>query len=292
MYAKAAKFIFWFAVLTFIAAVAFLLLSDHHGYKQHTSTAIIVAALLGIPLRYAHQYVIDPVGKAISELKFVDDPVLANFIQPLLNDIDSDVRVGRYESPELNAFAVSSVFGKKSAIAFSTALINNLPPAEFMAIAAHEVAHIKNADSKYKSYLLAFHQMVNFYPALIAHFSKELLMRVAGLILFVAVVMFLIIVKSYDVAGIFAALKLTVPLLAPILVLLSPIFGAFLLNRATDLFFLHYGRQREFVADADGAAMTSIADMKSALQLISNGTSSKMSFFDSHPPTAERLNRL
>lgn len=200
--------------------------------------------------------------------------------------------MGQYQSTELNALAISSVFGKDSAVAFSTTLINTASITEFMAIAAHEVAHIKNADSKNKSYILAFHQAVNFYPALIAHISKEILVKISGVVLFVAALIFLITVKTFDTAGILAAIKPLLPILSLLFPFFAAIFGAYLLNRITDLFYFHYSRQREFAADADGAAMTSSTDMKQALQLLSTGVASKMSFFDTHPPTADRLSRL
>src|SRR5690606_6725855 len=133
------------------------------------------------------------------------------------------------ESDELNAFAISAVLSKESAIAFSTALVNTLAPNQFMAIAAHEVAHIKNEDSLNKAYILAFHQMLNFYPAFMSHIAKGLLERVLGMILLCATAMFLLTVKTYDFAGVTAAIQRIFPLLMPFLAIAAPIAAAFAL---------------------------------------------------------------
>src|SRR6185369_5817798 len=119
MYPKAAKFTVWSIALIFTAALALLLIAMSLENQKNVSTAMIILLVLGLPLKPASQYVIDPVGKAVRELQFVDDPSLLNLIRPLLNGIDRNVRVGQYASDELNAFAISSVFGKESAIAFS-----------------------------------------------------------------------------------------------------------------------------------------------------------------------------
>ncbi|MDO5537943.1 MAG: M48 family metalloprotease [Desulfovibrionaceae bacterium] len=53
--------------------------------------------------------------------------------------------VGVYESPDMNAFATG--FSRSSAlVAFSTALLENMPLNEVRAVAAHETAHIANRD--------------------------------------------------------------------------------------------------------------------------------------------------
>jgi Zn-dependent protease with chaperone function len=292
MYPRAAKLFLSLLILALVADLIFMLISGHYDQKQNVSTGFITFFLLALPLRPARHYLIDPVGKVIKELQFSDNPSLFNYLKPLLNGIDSDVRVGSYQSNEINAIAISSVLGKESAIAFSSALIATAPYKEFMAIAAHEVAHIKNADSKNKSYILAFHQILNFYPNLIAVFCKEVLKGIAWIVIFSAGLIFLLTAKTYDSAGLLAALKAALPILTPLMILLAAILVTYLLNRATDFLFFHYSRQREFLADAEGAAMTSNADMKQALQLLSNPTASKISFFDTHPPVADRLSRL
>lgn len=292
MYPRTAKFFLSLIILALVADVLFTFISGHYDRQQNVSTGLITFICLMLPLLAARHYIIDPVGRLINELHFIDDPSLLNFLQPLLDGIDSEVRVGIYQSNELNALAISSVLDRKSAIAFSSAFIDRASDKEIMAIAAHEVAHIKNADSKNKSYILAFHQILNFYPNLIAVFSKEVLKGVAGIVIFFAGLIFLLTVKSYDFVGLLTALKAALPILSPLMILLAAILIPYLLNRATDCIFFHYSRQREFLADADGAAMTSTADMKQALQLLSNPSVPKMSFFDTHPPIADRLRRL
>jgi len=292
MYPKAAKIALSSIALIFSVALAVLLISMFLGSHKYGPTAMAIVIVLGLPLRAAYEYVADPVDRMIREIQFVDDPSLSNFVRPLLNGIDQNVRIGLYPSDDPNALAISSVFGKESAIAFSTGLVDAMSPAQLMAIAAHEVAHIKNADSLNKSYILAFHQVVNFYPAIMSYISKEILKSIVWISLLFFAVIFLLSVKTYDVAGITAAIKPALPFLTLLLRMAAPIAIAFALNRLTDMLFFHYSRQREFAADADGAAMTSTSDMKQALRLLSNNTTSKMGFFDTHPPIADRLSRL
>jgi heat shock protein HtpX len=53
--------------------------------------------------------------------------------------------VGIYESPDLNAFATGPSQAQ-ALVAFSTALLEALPPAELRAVAAHEIGHIACRD--------------------------------------------------------------------------------------------------------------------------------------------------
>jgi Zn-dependent protease with chaperone function len=292
VYSKIAKIAVWSSILAFIGALLLLVHSMYLDDQKNTSTAALIIFALWLPIQQASHYIFDPVGKAIKDQNFVEDQNILARIQPLLDNIDSKVRVGYYESPDPNAFAISSVFSKHSAIAFSTALLKIMSPNQFMAIAAHEVAHIKNADSENKTYVIAFHHLVNFYPSLISQLAKGMIKQVFGITLFFVAVLFILTVKTYDFAGVSAALLRMLPLLKPLLFTAVPIAAAFVLNRLTDIFFSHYSRQRELAADADGAAMTSKADLREALQLLSNGPTSKMGFFDSHPPMSDRLRRL
>lgn len=292
MYPRVAKFVLSILVLVFVADLFFTFILGHYVQQKNVSMGLLILVLLAPPLYTAQHYIINPVGKLINELQFVDDRTQFLRIQSLLQDIDSDVRVGIYQSNELNALAISSVFGNKSVIAFSSALIDTASQKEFMAIAAHEMAHIKNGDSKNKSYILAFHHILNFYPNRIALACKQILKGIAVIVVIFMSLIFLFTVKTYDATGLFTALKAALPILTYLVILLAAILIPYLLNRATDFLFSHYSRKREFLADDGGAEMTSNADMKQALQLISNTTVPKMSFFDTHPPIQDRLSRL
>lgn len=53
--------------------------------------------------------------------------------------------VGVYASPDINAFATGAT-QSRSLVAFSSELLDELPPEQIRAVAAHEIAHIANRD--------------------------------------------------------------------------------------------------------------------------------------------------
>ncbi|WP_175898257.1 M48 family metalloprotease [Burkholderia cepacia] len=276
-----------FALLTFLVGRA---LGDEHA--QYVSRAFLLFIFLVFPILGAANYFSNPIDREIKNVNFQDDPALRQLLRPLIDGLGLQVRVGRYPSDELNAFAISSVLEKKALIAFSTGLIDTASPSQFFAIAAHEVAHVKNGDAQNKTYILSFSHAVRMYPWMLSELSKTVIKSTLQV---TAVLGVLFAVLAWALSGTPAALKMVGSLLGLAIqigwlpVVIVAVFYA--LNWALTSMFYAYSRAREFAADADGAAMTSPADMKSALRLLTD-TRRSVSVFDTHPPLEQRLARL
>ncbi|MCO1371581.1 M48 family metalloprotease [Burkholderia multivorans] len=266
------------------------LIGDEHA--QYVSRAILVFALLIFPIVGAANYFSNPIEREIKSVGFQDDPELTQLVRALIDGLGLRVRVGKYASAELNAFAISAVLEKEALIAFSTGLIDSASRSQLIAIAAHEVAHVKNGDAQNKTYILSFNHAVRMYPWMLSELSKTMIKSMLGAS---AVVGVLFAVLAWALSDGHAALKMVETLLGlvfkigwlPILIVVS----FYALNFALNSMFYAYSRAREFAADADGAAMTSPEDMKSALGLLTD-TRRSVSVFDTHPPLEQRLARL
>ncbi|HDV6325502.1 TPA: M48 family metalloprotease [Burkholderia cenocepacia] len=276
-----------FSILIFIVGRT---IGDEHA--QYVSRAFLVFSLLVFPIVGAANYFANPIDREIKNVNFQDDPELMKLVQPLIEGLGIQIRVGRYLSDELNAFAISAVLERKALIAFSTGLIQAASQSQFLAIAAHEVAHVKNGDAENKTYILSFSHAVRMYPWMLSELSKTVIKSTLQV---TAVVGVLFALFAWALSGAPAALKMVEALLGlavqigwlPLLIIAS----FYALNFALNSMFYAYSRTREFAADADGAAMTSPADMKSALGLLTD-TRRSVSVFDTHPPLEQRLARL
>ncbi|MBU9576598.1 M48 family metalloprotease [Burkholderia multivorans] len=266
------------------------LIGDEHA--QYVSRALLAFSLLIFPIVGAANYFSNPIDREIKNVGFQDDPELMQLVRPLIEGLSLRVRVGKYASNELNAFAISAVLERKALIAFSTGLIDAASPSQLLAIAAHEVAHVKNGDAQNKTYILSFSHAVRMYPWMLSELSKTI---IKSMLRASAVVGVLFALLAWALSGSHAALKMVEALLSlvfkvgwlPLLIVAS----FYALNFALNSMFYAYSRAREFAADADGAAMTSPADMKSALGLLTD-TRRSVSVFDTHPPLEQRLARL
>lgn len=237
---------------------------------------------------------IDPSGQSIDKVvAYQDCPSLKFKIEKLLVGIKGRVRVGIYQSDEINAYAVSSLFGKESLIAFSSSLIKKLSDRQIMAIAAHEVAHLKNNDGKNKVWINAFHHMVNLYPKFISDLIKDIILKnkiIRLLILLLIGVSLALVSGGWDPINV--AYKIFIVFANPVIFVVALIFLPYFSNKVTDVFFYSYSRHREYIADRDGALMTSVDDMISALRQLTNVPDERESFFDSHPPIEKRISEL
>jgi Zn-dependent protease with chaperone function len=296
MYPKVAKCSVWILFLSFFSTCIFVFADSNLGIGivdpnlKHVFSTLM--AILLLPSLLAFKYFLDPVGREVEAVGFVEDPQLAQMIQPLLQEVSLDVRVGYYQSEAVNAFTISSISGKNSIIAFSSELINQSNQAQLLAFAAHEVAHLKNRDSVNKAYILSFNEALRSYPMLFAALSQHVFKLSKPIAIYLAVVMVAIVAFSSSISGL---IRFAYPLVVQLADIykwpLMAIGGYFFLDYGLNTLVCRHSRQREFVADADGAAMTSSQDMKSALVLLTDpGT--KIGVFDTHPPLAERLARL
>lgn len=285
-----------FMLFAALAASTLILLVNQKFYalpREVTSTAAVVWFFLIIPLGPTVQYIFSiEEGKAGKVAFHADDDLRAR-VAPLLRELDYEVRVGYHQSPDANAFAISSIFRRYALITFSTGLLAVLDEKQFLAVAAHEVAHIKHGDARNKAYILAFDHALRVYPRIL----KELHQRGAGI--FVAVVFgFFVIVPAGFVALFSGASKgfalawALFSTLAPYgLALCACALGFMGLDYLLKRFFFAYSREREFAADAGAAAMTSPEAMISVLGMFAESDGS-ISIFDTHPPMAERMARL
>lgn len=294
IYARFAKYSLIGLWGAFLAAATSSVLCHYLGIAGALkSGANAVCLVLVLPLYATIQYLYDAVGKVSRQHRVTLSDETRQRIAPLAPRLDAATLIGHYPSAELNAFAISSVFGNKALIAFSTGLLNAANDQQLLAIAAHEIAHIKNGDSRNKAFILAFSHGVRVYPYLLSELSKGLLKKFAIALGVAACIVAATAMLLPEARGELAGL---LPMLKNFLFVLAwpaALIGAYIvLNRLLDGAYSAYSRAREFVADRDGAAMTSAQAMVSALSLLPEAKSGAVSVFDTHPPLEARRKRL
>lgn len=179
-----------------------------------------------------------------------------------------------------NAFATGTS-PQKASLAFTTGLIDLLENEELEGVAAHELSHVKNLDSRY---LLLVATMVGALTLM-----GDLFFRIG-------------FGRGKDRGGHPAVL-----IIAVVFLILSPVVG--------ELIKLAVSRRREFLADASGALLTRYPEgLARALEKISThsrpmrsasnataplwiaspfGPTRRFSgLFSTHPPVEERISRL
>lgn len=272
---------------TLALSILLLFITSHFFPGLDISILTTIFVILIFPVMHTWSYFKDPIDEAKKSVhSYLKRDDIKNEIQPLLKHIESSPEVGVYQSDEINAFAVSAIYGNNSLIAFSSASVAQLSQNQFMALAAHEVAHIKNDDTHSKAIIIVFHQIINFYPLLIAQITKESL---SSRILNFSI---LLIIMLAIYAGSSSVVIFTL-LAKPLAVILGCIAFPYALNRLTDALFYAYSRQREYAADNLAAEMTSFDDVTKLLeQLTHDGVATKTGFFDTHPPYKERIKHL
>ncbi|MEM5436367.1 M48 family metalloprotease [Paraburkholderia diazotrophica] len=294
VYPKFARNMLALLFILFAASTALLMVQQKFSLPPSAaaSFAAIVFAFLALPLMSTTQYLLNINDVEAGNRSFRETESLHELVAPLLIDLHHDVSVGQYPSSDLNAFAISSVFGKKALIGFSTQLVGQATREELLAIAAHEVAHLRHGDTRNKAYILAFNHALKVYPWLFAELSRRIARRAAipiGLIVFVGFVAIALFSGSTEAFNFLGALTRG---LAPIVLRAGLCALAFIaLDYVLHRVFCSYSREREFAADAGAAEMTSPEAMISGLNLLSDpGTA--VSVFDTHPPLGERKRRL
>lgn len=189
------------------------------------------------------------------------------------------------EDESLNAFATGTK-PEKSAVAVTSGLLKKLNRTELEGVLSHEISHIKNRDSMLMLYAIMF-------SGIVVILSR---MLIRG---------FIFGSGSKDNKGAAGIILMIVGL---VLALLAPLFAL--------LIRLAVSRQREYVADANGAILTRYPDgLADALEkiknedhtvkniepsisplFIENPLGNKKQFlsnlFSTHPPIDERIRRL
>lgn len=185
--------------------------------------------------------------------------------------------VGYYESDEVNAFATGPT-KKRSLVAVSTGLLDEMKKDEVEGVIAHEVAHIANGDMVTMTLLQGvINAFVLFFARLIAWAVRQALdSRIAWLVSFVVYILMTIVLS---------------------------LLGSMITS--------WFSRKREFSADAGGAeyagrekmiaalrrlqATHELVDSKSAPAMNTMkiaGESRFMELFSTHPKLEERIARL
>jgi heat shock protein HtpX len=184
--------------------------------------------------------------------------------------------VGIYNSREVNAFATGPT-KKRSLVAVSTGLLEEMDDDAVEGVIAHEVAHVANGDMVTMTLLQG---VVNTFVVFLA--------RIAA----------------------FAVSRLVRSELAPIVHFLAIIFFQLVLSVLGSLVVFAYSRHREFHADRGGADLAGKDKMRHALESLKsygnrvkqeedtsiatlkiNGRK-KSSIFSTHPDIDERIQRL
>lgn len=292
-YPKLARSMLALLFAAFAASVLFIFVQQKFGLPRNgaSKAATILAAFLLPPFLSTVQYLLHLTEKEEKKLHLLEDAHLLQMVTPLLQGLDYSVRVGSYPAEDINAFAISSIFGRKACIGFSTSLLSVATTDQLLAIAAHEVAHIKNGDTRNKACILAFNHSLKIYPFLIAEMSKRALKSRTALMVSFSLLGLAAISMFGGIANLNLLWSLLWSMIKIVLLLFGPIPAFMVLTHLLNRSFFAYSREREFAADEIAAAMTSPVALISALELLTDPETT-VSVFDTHPPLDERKKRL
>ena len=182
------------------------------------------------------------------------------------------------DDPAPNAFAVG-ISPDKASIAFTTGLLGMMNRAELEGVAAHELSHIRNFDSRMATIAVAMVGLV----AILSDMGLRTMFWGGGN-------------RDRGRGGGLALIGLLIIIIAPIL---------------SQLVRLALSRQREYLADASGAQLTrypeglasALEKMKKAGTMVQHASESTASLYfanplsmggllSTHPPIDERIRRL
>lgn len=197
-------------------------------------------------------------------------------------------QVGLFESPEINAFATGPS-RSRSLVAVSTGLLNTMRPNEVAGVLGHEIAHIANGDMVTMTLLQGVMNAFAMFLARVLAFAVTQAMRSRD---------------ERDSGGGGLMQWILVQLFEVVFLILGSMVTAW------------FSRQREFRADAGGAAYAGKANMVGALQALQrhfdpqiNAAEAKhasgfqamkisgkqggfLALFATHPPLEVRIARL
>ena len=264
------------------------------GLRQSAwgSRLTLMGFTLILPLVAAGQFLNDPIDAVIKEYGISSDAALQQRIRALIPMIRATVLIGQFESGDINALAISSILRERSLVAFSSKMLEVAGDVQLCAFAAHEMAHVRNGDSKNKTYILALHQVLLFYPRLISLYAKAAIKRIFPIVVVLAIFLtFLLLFSSGERTALGFIEKTSLATTHLFLFPVLAVFGFSTLDFISKFIFHSYSREREFVADAEGAINSSVEAMIAALDLLSPVNES-VGVFDTHPPTDKRKMRL
>ena len=187
--------------------------------------------------------------------------------------------IGIFQSAGPNAFATGSS-KNNSLIAISSGLISNMSRNEVEAVIGHEMSHVANGDMVTLALIQGIvNAFVIFFSRVIGHFVDRVILKNE---------------RGYGIGYFFTV-----------------IFAQVVLGILASTIVMWYSRQREYRADYGGAMLTSKDDMIASLRALEKCTAAKLpdqmlafgisnkgqksfaqKYFSSHPPLAERIERL
>ena len=188
--------------------------------------------------------------------------------------------VAVYDSPEINAFATGPS-RNNSLVAVSTGLLNQMSREEAEAVLGHEVSHVANGDMVTMALLQGvLNTFVMFFARIVAHLIDSVFRNDEG----------------EGGLGFFGYIA--------VVFVLEITFGLI-----ANMIAAWFSRQREFRADAGGAALAGRGNMVAALQRLGalhepsqlpeqmaafgiTGAGGLKALFSTHPPIETRIARL
>lgn len=262
----------------FAAAYAFSLLFFGESQLGFAISAILSAVYIAATYHASGSIVLSISGAR--EAQKGEFPYLVNMVEGL--SIAAGIpapKIYVVDDPAANAFAVGTS-PQKASVAFTTGLLNQLDRAELEGVAAHEISHIKNLDSRMATIVVV---MVGLIAILSELGLRSMFWGRGGS-------------RGRDGGGPAILLGIVIIALAPLV---------------AQLVRLALSRQREFLADATGAQLTRYPEgLASALEKIgkigsrtaraSDATAplyfanplSGFQLFSTHPKIEERVRRL
>jgi heat shock protein HtpX len=186
--------------------------------------------------------------------------------------------VAIFNSPDVNAFATGAS-RNKSLVAVSSGLLNTMTKQEAEAVLAHEVSHVANGDMVTLTLIQGVvNTFVIFFSRVIGHFVDRVVFKTE---------------RGHGPAF-----------------WITSIIAQMVLGILASIIVMWFSRQREYRADAGGAALAGRQNMIAALERLQKGQSTALpdelvafginnkardvysKLFMSHPPLSERIERL
>lgn len=289
--AKSNRKSIYFTISAFLVLGMLISAMSFYFFADLTTSAIVggtIAAIVIVVLALNST----TIALALNHAKEVDHyqaPELFNIVEEMSIAAGMPMpKVYIVDDMALNAFAVGT--RDKGHVAFTAGLLGALNREELQGVAAHEISHLKNGDSKLMTIVAGVSLSIGF----IADFGARMLIFGGG--------------RNNNNSGPAAVIGLVIALVA---IVLAPLLG--LLVQAA------ISREREWLADSTAVELTrNPGGLRSALEILGGSTTrpaasststshlwiaepmaakekrkrKKKSAFSTHPPIEERVERL
>ncbi len=284
------KLVTWLILVGFVIFIVFVCFVYSYLY-DYGWLGIIFGLIFSVPSVLIGYYVSDQIVLSMAGAREVtrkDNKDLYNLVDNLA--IASGLpkpKIYVVDDPAMNAFATGRD-PNHAVVAFTTGLLNNLSRTELEGVAAHELSHIKNFDTRLSTVVIIFVGLIVVLAEWFIRFGRFGSNR-----------------SKNNTGSIFA-------IFGVIVIILSPLVA--------QLIQLALSRTREYLADADAALLTrypqgligaleKLSNQNNLLQnssnvmnhmyitdpvksLSGNGKSFWGDLFSTHPPVEERIKKL